>query len=403
MLVEDGEFDIVGINQIANAPDSNFKILVDAQNDEEALDNLKKIAGIDLVIMDYRLIGSELNGVALTKKIIELSPKIKVLFCSISKNELVIGNAKKVGARGYICKHQPERNIREVIKSTIDLIMRGYLVWPPQHQMPRFTPTEKQVMYLLYGGCANYRDIAFQLLKIDLDGETDKITLEMLEAKRVSVEQHARNIMRKLGIKNINELTRWIVDDIAQAACKLPPNDGLPFDGVKQILPFTGILVIDDDRLEVLNLFDSLLDNEKDYRIMAQVESGTQALDLLENREKVESDELARYLLQDGKVQLVIVNSHRSDDAMNDVELAEKLGKEYPQVKVLFYGPETDVETVEKVKSVAASGYIWGKEYRSINQHIDHQDKRARDLKKAIKEIMIGRKVFRCNPPLRSV
>lgn len=400
MLVEDGEFDNVGIKQIANAPDSNFKILADAQNDKEALENLKKSNETDLIIMDYHLNGSELNGVALAKKILEQFPKVKVLFCSGKEKELIVWDAKKAGARGYIFKHQPERNVSEVIKSAINLIRKGYFVWPHQ-QMPKLTPMEKQIMYLLHGGCCNYTDIGFQILKMEFDGKTDEITPEMLEKKKRNVEKHANNIMKKLGIHNINELIRWIVNDFEQADGKLQ------LEATKESLLSVGILVIDDVRLEVLNLFDSLLDNEKDYRIMAQVENGQLALDLLEDSKETEKDKLARHLLQDGKVQLVIANSHRRNDAMNDAQLAEEVSKKYPQVKILFYGLGTDVETIEKARSAGANGYIWDEKYKSITQNIDQKAKKGleakRDLKKAIKDIMIGRKVFRCNPPLRSV
>lgn len=407
MLVEDGEFDILGINQTAEASDSNFKILAEAQNDEDALNKLNNSNEIDLIIMDYQLYGSELNGVALTKKILEQFPKVKVLFCSGRENEFIVWDAKKAGARGYVFKHQPGKKIGEVIKSAINLIMKGYFVWPHQ-QMPKFTPMEKQIMYLLHDGSPNYTDVAFQLLKMEFNNKTDKITREMLETKKRNVERHANNIMQKLEMHSIGELIRWIVNDCVQATGKSK------FNSTKEILPFTGILVIDDDRLEVLNLFDLLFDNEKDYRIMAQVENGELALDLLENSKETEKDELARYLLQDGKIQLVIVNSHRRDDTMNDAQLAEEVLKEYPggQVKILFYGPSTNAVTVEKVKRAGASGYIWDEKYKSITQNIDQKAKKGleaernleakRDLKKAMKDIMIGKKVFSCNPPLSS-
>ncbi len=42
--------------------------------------------------------------------------------------------------------------------------------------------------------------------------------------------------------------------------------------------------------------------------------------------------------------------------------LTSEICKKYPQVKVLFYGPGSDVKTVKKVMSAGAHGYIWEEE-----------------------------------------
>ncbi|MBX3640418.1 MAG: response regulator transcription factor [Nitrosomonas sp.] len=351
LLVEDHDLIIEGMYAYAAEANSNFKILAVARNAEETINLLKTTIGIELVLMDYKLPGSK-NGADLTKEILAQFPKLKVLFCSASENGVDVARTQTAGARGFVCKYQPSgRKFEEEIKSAIGLVMKGYFVWPPsKQQMARFTPVEKEIIQLLHDGYTNYRDMAFQLLKIEHDGKTDKITAEMLTKKENNIAQHASNIMQKLGLHNIGELIRWILSST-------PGNP--PIEDMLK----TGILLVDDYRLQVLNIFNLLLENKTDYQIVAHAESGKQALDIL----------------QENKIQLVIVNHRRCDDAMDDAQFAEEICKKYPQIKVLFYGPDSDATTVKKVISAGAHGYIWKKESAS------------KDLIHAIKEIQTGR------------
>lgn len=331
LLVEDHPLMIRDMRSFLEV-DPNLKLVAVFKYSKDVLSFLESNEDIDLVIMDSILPGSELDGLQITERIGERFPQIKVLFCSAINNPINISKAKRLGARGYIYKGAVENG--EEIRSAIDKVMKGYFVWS-EFEMPKFTRAEMEVIFLLHAGCITYKEIAFELLKEQYDGETNKISAKDLESKEKNIAGRLGSIMRTLDMNKLIELIMWIKE--------IEPKKMQKF-GSATVSPNTGILVIDDHQLKTLKLFNSALEDKPIYQILAQVENSEQALALLQ---------------EDEKFKLVIVNCQRNGDRISDVELMRKIHEHHPQVKVMFYGPDSDAIAVKNTIIAGAHSYIW--------------------------------------------
>jgi DNA-binding NarL/FixJ family response regulator len=82
----------------------------------------------ELVIMDLRLKGGD--GLALIRSLKAQYPALLILVCSHYDEPILIENALKAGARGYLFK---ERGANEVV-SAARAVLAGEVYWAPIHQ-----------------------------------------------------------------------------------------------------------------------------------------------------------------------------------------------------------------------------------------------------------------------------
>lgn len=329
VLVEDHPLMIKDVRSFLEV-DPNLRLVAVFKYSKDVLSFLESNEDIDLVIMDSRLPGSELNGLQITERISERFPQIKVLFCSAINKPIKIIKAKRLGVRGYIYKGAIEEG--EEIRSAIYKVMKGYFVWP-DFKIPDLTRAEMEIMFLYDAGYRAATEIAFELLRQQYDGETNEISMKDLKNKEKNVEIHFGNMMKR---RNVHRRDKLEDEDEDIYELLLPDS--------ARASPNTGILVIDDHQLKTLKFFNSALEDKPSYQILAQVENSEQALALLQ---------------EDEKLKLVIVNCQRNSDRISDVELMRKIHERHPQVKVMFYGPDSDAIAVKNTIVAGAHGYIW--------------------------------------------
>lgn len=326
VLVEDHPLMINNVRSFLEV-DPNLRLVAVFRYSRDVLSFLESNEDIDLVILDTRLPGSELDGLQIAERIGEQFPQIRVLFCSAINKPIKIIKVKRLGGvRGYIYKGAVEEG--EEIRSAIYKVMKGYFVWP-DFKIPDLTRAEMEIMFLYDAGYKAAKEIAYELLKQKYDGETNQISTKELKNKIRNVETNFGNMMKKRNVHRRDEL-----DDRDEL---LPPDSA-------RVSPNTGILVIDDHQLKTLKFFNSALEDEPSYQILAQVENSEQALALLQEEEKL---------------RLVIVNCQRNGDRISDVELMREIHENHPQVKVMFYGPDSDAIAVKNTIVAGAHGYIW--------------------------------------------
>ena len=94
--------------------EEDIEVIGEAQDGAEAVDKVKELAP-DVVLMD--MVMPKLNGVAATAKIMELSPKTRVLvLTNYAEDEQVFG-VMKAGATGYLLKNVEPRDLIQSIRS----------------------------------------------------------------------------------------------------------------------------------------------------------------------------------------------------------------------------------------------------------------------------------------------
>ncbi|MYM41126.1 response regulator [Duganella qianjiadongensis] len=172
-----------------------FQVVAEAGGAAEALEQAAQI-DIDLVLMDINM--RDTNGIEATAQFRVAFPCIAVLILSMHDKLEYVSQAIRAGARGYVLKDAPGKDIVVAIET----VMSGGIYYSTalarqlaQPQMPdmQLTTREQEVL----------RHLA--------RGESNKQIARALDLSVRTVETHRLNIKRKLGIEGQAELIRFAV------------------------------------------------------------------------------------------------------------------------------------------------------------------------------------------------
>lgn len=173
----------------------HFRVVAEADGADDAL----RQAGseqVDLVLMDINMRGT--NGIEATSRLCAAFPHIAVLILSMHDKLEYVSQAMQAGARGYVLKDSPGKDI----VLAIETVMSGGIYYSaalarqlahPMAQDNQLTVREQEVLRHIAAGQSN-KQIARDL---DLSVRT--------------VETHRLNIKRKLGIEGQAELIKFAV------------------------------------------------------------------------------------------------------------------------------------------------------------------------------------------------
>ena len=173
----------------------HFRVVAEADSGAEAL-VLAGSSRIDLVLMDITM--RDGSGIEATARLTTNYPDIAVLILSMHDKLEYVTQAMQAGARGYVLKDAPGKDI----VLAIDTVMAGGIYYSaavarqlarPAAQDNQLTSREQEVL----------RHIA--------NGESNKQIARALDLSVRTVETHRLNIKRKLGIEGQAELIKFAV------------------------------------------------------------------------------------------------------------------------------------------------------------------------------------------------
>jgi len=158
----------------------------------------------DLVFMDINLPG--LGGVAVTRDLLAHFPGLKVVALSTYFQKRHVMDMFEAGAVGYVTKTEASDELLNAIGS----VCRGrrYLCPEIAHMFPgerRAQQSQTEPPESPLGAREN------QVLKLVAEGLTSVQIAEQMHIAASTVEVHRRNIMRKLKLRNVAELTRYVL------------------------------------------------------------------------------------------------------------------------------------------------------------------------------------------------
>lgn len=161
----------------------------------------------DIVCMDINMPG--MNGIEATRRVLAVCPAAKVIALSAFPDHRYVQDMINAGASGYVTKAEAGdellRAIRTVRRNRVYLcpdvmgaVAGGFgsepeTTWGGAHNPTRLGPRERQVLQLVAEGYSS-TEIA-----------------ESLHISPATVEVHRRNIMHKLDLHNVADLTRFAI------------------------------------------------------------------------------------------------------------------------------------------------------------------------------------------------
>jgi two-component system NarL family response regulator len=158
----------------------------------------------DLVCMDINLPG--LGGVTVTRDLLAHFPKLRVVALSAYVEKRHVQDMLDAGATGYVTKTEASEELLEAIRKVS--LGQTYLcaeVAPLFHGERRLKQREPADPVESLGLREN------QVLKLVAEGLTSTQIGDQLHIAASTVEVHRRNIMRKLKLHSVAELTRYVL------------------------------------------------------------------------------------------------------------------------------------------------------------------------------------------------
>ena len=197
VLVDDHKILRDGLKNIIQKK-SNLKIIGEASDGREAVKLCKKL-NPNVVITDISMEG--LNGIEATSQILKENPEIKIIGLSMHSNKKFIQSLFKAGGYGYLLKDGDAEELLNAI--TVVMQNRKYLSKSINQTYLNSLDEETDA------GKLSSRET--EVLQLLAEGNSSKEIGEHLFLSSKTVDVHKNNIMKKLNLFTIPELTKYAI------------------------------------------------------------------------------------------------------------------------------------------------------------------------------------------------
>ena len=182
----------------------DIEVIAEAENGQAAV-KLAQSLKPQVVVMDLTMPG--LNGIEATRQILTKDPQVKVLALSMHSDKRFVAGALDAGVSGYLLKDCASEELVRALRTVIvdqtylspaiaDIVVEGYV-----HHLPT---TESSAVFLL---TPREREV----LQLITEGKTTREIASTLYMSVKTAETHRREIMRKLNIYNVADLTKYAI------------------------------------------------------------------------------------------------------------------------------------------------------------------------------------------------
>lgn len=178
-------------------------VVVGEANDGVELLRIAAEKPADVACIDIGM--PRMNGIEATRRLLSLNPAVKVIGLSAMTDRDFVLDMLKAGASGYVTKAESGEELVRAIRSV--RANRKYLC-------PEIAATVTGALLDTGDGTAATPRLGSrerQVLQLVADGNTSVKIAERLHLASSTVEVHRRNIMRKLNLHNIAELTKYAI------------------------------------------------------------------------------------------------------------------------------------------------------------------------------------------------
>lgn len=204
LLADDHEVVRSGLRAVLDS-EPDIEVVAEAADGSEAVERALA-QEVDLAILDVSM--PRLTGLQATAELHRRRSELRVLILSVHDNEQYFFEALRAGASGYVLKSAANRDLVAACRAAmrgepflypraVTALIRDYLERARSGATgePRdpLTPRELQVVKLIAEGYTS-----------------DEIAAELV-IRRKTVDHHRANILDKLGLRNVAELTRYAI------------------------------------------------------------------------------------------------------------------------------------------------------------------------------------------------
>ena len=203
LLADDHKITRQGLRSLLEKQ-QDMEVVAEAENGRTAVRLAAEMAP-DVVIMDLTM--PDLNGVEATRQILDKSPDIKIIALSMHSDSLFVTEMLKSGAAGYLLKDCAFEELAKAIRTVIDgktylsPSISGVVVEDYIHRLSKTDFSSSDIL----------SDREREVLQLMAEGNSTKQIALKLHISVKTVETHRRQIMSKLDIHTVAELTKYAI------------------------------------------------------------------------------------------------------------------------------------------------------------------------------------------------
>jgi len=203
ILADDHKIVRQGLRILLEA-EPDMEVIAEADNGRKVLKQAQELMP-DVIIMDLSM--PELNGIEATRQILSGAPDVKVVALSMHSDSLFVLNMIKAGASGYLLKDCALEELVKAIRTVVshktylspgvsDIVIRDFVTG--------WRTTSTSAFSVL---SAREREV----LQLMAEGKTTNQIADGLCVSVKTIEAHRKQIMTKLGIHSVAELTKYAI------------------------------------------------------------------------------------------------------------------------------------------------------------------------------------------------
>lgn len=203
LIADDHEVARRGIRSLLEGHEG-WEVCGEARDGREAVDFATQLQP-DILLLDIGM--PNLNGLDAARQILAASPDARILILTIHDAEQVVREVLAAGARGFVLKSDAGRDLISAVEAlqnrrtfftpkVAQMMLDGYLRPHEESESSAqtvLTPREREVLQLV------------------AEGKSTKEVAIMLKLSVKTAETHRTNLMRKLNLHSVADLTLYAV------------------------------------------------------------------------------------------------------------------------------------------------------------------------------------------------
>ncbi|MDI6851987.1 MAG: response regulator transcription factor [Deltaproteobacteria bacterium] len=200
LIVDDHKIFRVGLRALLEQ-ELDLEVVGEAGNGHEAVQQVKKLRP-DLVIMDVAM--PVMNGVEASSHILSIFPETRILALSMYSDRRYVLNMFQAGVSGYLLKDCAYEELSRAIR----WVMAGKMYLPPDIAKI-FIQGYKKGFISSNTAFSLLTPREREVLKLIAEGKSTAEIAASLSISEKTINSHRMNIMTKLEVSSVAELTKF--------------------------------------------------------------------------------------------------------------------------------------------------------------------------------------------------
>jgi DNA-binding NarL/FixJ family response regulator len=209
LVADDHEVARRGIRALLEAH-PGWQVCAEARDGRETVE-LANTMKPDVVLLDIGM--PNLNGLEAARQILAASPEVAILILTMQDSDQVVREVLRAGARGFLLKSDAGRDLIAAVEA-LQLHRTFFTTRVSQMVLQGFLDQDSKL-----GGRQRILDDATDVLtgrereviQLLAEGKTSKEVAVTLNLSVKTAETHRTNLMRKLDLHSVADLTRYAV------------------------------------------------------------------------------------------------------------------------------------------------------------------------------------------------